>query len=220
MKRAPSLKGKALVKLSSLQIQAQPWPFLLNQTQVTQMLDTYEISSDNWFENIIKIYKNQKIIPNENMSTEVLAYGYPPIAKSFYDSLSHSIIVPLSVILIPYFNEKAPEYLHYATIGVTLAKEILRSITKNFEEKALKCVPSSVEILSNSSRMEILIYSGGMQIAYHSLLSLNGPIKGMERLPGLNLTPTQIFFLVTAQEFCTDLSYDGIDITSDDFGDM
>lgn len=69
--------------------------------------------------------------------------------------------------------------------------------------------------------MDILIYAGGMQIAYHSMLSLTGPLKGMIRLPGINLTPQQIFFLVFAQEFCSDSFYnDGLNINSDDFSDM
>lgn len=84
----------------------------------------------------------------------------------------------------------------------------------------MRCVPSSIDIFSNTSRMELLIYSGGMQIAYHSLLSLTGPIRGLERLPGLSLTPPQIFFLVTAQELCTDAQYGGIETNSNDFSEM
>lgn len=42
----------------------------------------------------------------------------------------------------------------------------------------------------------------------------------MERLPGLNLSSTQIFFLVTAQELCSKSEYEGIEIESEDFHDM
>jgi len=113
-----------------------------------------------------------------------------------------------------------PPYLHYASVGVSIAKEILRSITKSFDEKAMRCVPHSVNIFSNYSRMDILIHSGGMQISYHSMLSLTGPIKGMARLPGLNLTPTQIFFLVSAQELCAESNYLGIDTNAPEFDNM
>lgn len=129
-------------------------------------------------------------------------------------------MVPLSVVLIPYFNAKLPPYLHYASVGVSIATEILGSITKSLEDKVLQCVPSTVNIISNSSRMDILIQSGGMQIAYHSLLSLTGPMKGMVRLPGINLTPPQIFFLVFAQELCAQASYAGVNTYSEDFADM
>lgn len=121
---------------------------------------------------------------------------------------------------MPYFNPVLPQYLHYATLGTTLAKEILRSITKAFESKVMQCVPNSVDVFSNSSRMDLLIYSGGMQIAYHTLLSLSGPIKGMNRLPGLNLTPPQIFYLMSAQELCAESEYNGIDVSSNDFDEM
>ncbi|XP_055678290.1 endothelin-converting enzyme 2 isoform X2 [Lutzomyia longipalpis] len=222
LKRAPSLRGAALVKLSSLKIQANPWPLWYNQTKIGEMLDMVDITSDNWFENILKLYKlQQQQFPNDNMTMDShVAWAYPILAQSFYDTLSHSIVVPLSVVLVPYFKPKLPPYMHYSSVGVQIAKEILRSITRAFEDKALKCVPGSVNVFSNSSRMDILIHSGGMQIAYHSLLSLTGPIKGMERLGGLNLTPTQIFYLVSAQELCADSLYAGIDTDSDDFTDI
>lgn len=99
---------------------------------------------------------------------------------------------------------------------MTIAKEILRSVTKAFEDKAMRCVPTAVE---NSNRMDLLITSGGMQIAYHSMLALNG-MKSMARLPGLNLSSTQIFFLVTAQELCSKSQYEGVETESEDFHDM
>ncbi|EAT41265.1 AAEL007081-PA [Aedes aegypti] len=223
LKRAPSLRGAALVRLSQLKVQAKVWPTLFNRTEITSILDQIEISSDNWFENVLKIYQlNNNRSSARNVSAESIhtAYAYPQIAKIFYDTLSHSIVVPLSVILVPYFNPVLPQYLHYATLGTALAKEILRSITKAFETKVMQCVPNSVDIFSNSSRMDLLIYSGGMQIAYHSLLSLSGPIKGMNRLPGLSLTPPQIFFLMSAQELCAESEYSGVDVHSNDFDEI
>lgn len=129
------------------------------------------------------------------------------------------LVVPLSIILVPYFNVALPPYMHYATVGTTIGKEILRSVTKAFEDKLLKCVPSSVEVFSNSSRMEMLIFSGGMQIAYHSMLAQT-PLKGMYRLPGLDFGAQQVFYLVTAQEMCAESQYNGIDIDSKDFSFM
>lgn len=141
--------------------------------------------------------------------------------KNFITNILLSyLVVPLSVILVPYFDGRLPPYLQYASVGVAIAKEILRSITKAFEDKAMRCVPKSVNIFSNYSRMDILIHSGGMQISYHSMLSLTGPIKGMARLPGLNLTPTQIFFLVSAQELCAESDYTGIDTDAPEFEHM
>jgi hypothetical protein len=122
--------------------------------------------------------------------------------------------------MVPYFNPVLPLYIQYATVGVTLGKEILRSVTVAFQRKAMLCVPPAVEIFSNTSRMDFLIHSGAMQIAYHSMLSLTGPNKGMERLPGFSLPATQTFFIVTAQELCSEAAYDGVDVLSEDFSDM
>ncbi|KAM8703690.1 hypothetical protein ACLKA7_008335 [Drosophila subpalustris] len=222
LKRAPSLKGAALVKLSALKIQSQTWEGFTNLTLLMQSQESLQINPDSWLDNILEIYKRNKLVPSSiNMdSSSHDAWAYPIVSTIFYDTLSHSIVVPLSVISIPYFNARLPPYLHYASIGVSIAKEILRSITKNFDDKAMRCVPHSVNIFSNFSRMDILIHSGGMQISYHSMLSLTGPIKGMARLPGLNLTPTQIFFLVSAQELCAESNYMGIDTSAPEFDNI
>ncbi|XP_037707538.1 uncharacterized protein LOC119545764 [Drosophila subpulchrella] len=222
LKRAPSLKGAALVKLSALKIQSQTWEGFSNTTDLLKTLQSLDITAECWFQNILEIYKKNKLVPNDislNGGSHD-AWAYPIVSTIFYDTLSHSIVVPLSVILIPYFNAVLPPYLHYASVGVSIAKEILRSITKSFDEKAMRCVPHSVNIFSNYSRMDILIHSGGMQISYHSMLSLTGPIKGMARLPGLNLTPTQIFFLVSAQELCAESNYLGIDTNAPEFDNI
>ncbi|KAH8362871.1 hypothetical protein KR084_002210 [Drosophila pseudotakahashii] len=222
LKRAPSLKGAALVKLSALKIQSQTWEGFSNTTDLLKTLQSLDITAECWFQNILEIYKKNKLEPNDislNGGSHD-AWAYPIVSTIFYDTLSHSIVVPLSVILIPYFNAVLPPYLHYASVGVSIAKEILRSITKSFDEKAMRCVPHSVNIFSNYSRMDILIHSGGMQISYHSMLSLTGPIKGMARLPGLNLTPTQIFFLVSAQELCAESNYLGIDTNAAEFDNI
>ncbi|XP_039493809.1 uncharacterized protein LOC120453255 [Drosophila santomea] len=222
LKRAPSLKGAALVKLSALKIQSQTWEGFSNTTDLLKSLQPLDITTECWFQNILEIYKKNKLEPHDislNGGSHD-AWAYPIVSTIFYDTLSHSIVVPLSVILIPYFNAVLPPYLHYASVGVSIAKEILRSITKSFDEKAMRCVPHSVNIFSNYSRMDILIHSGGMQISYHSMLSLTGPIKGMARLPGLNLTPTQIFFLVSAQELCAESNYLGIDTNAPEFDNI
>uniref|UniRef100_W8BH66 Endothelin-converting enzyme 2 n=1 Tax=Ceratitis capitata TaxID=7213 RepID=W8BH66_CERCA len=219
LKRAPSLKGAALVKLSSLRIQSQPWEGFTNITTATKELESMDISSDNWFQNILKIFKRNKLDPN-SYKMDVNSHdtwAYPIVAKIFYDTLSHSIVVPLSVILVPHFDSRLPPYIQYASVGVHIAKEILRSITKSFDDKAMRCVPESVKVFSNHSQMDLLIRSGGMQISYHSMLSITGPLKGMARLPALNLTPTQIFFLLSAQEMCEESVYAGIDTDTADF---
>ncbi|XP_067616169.1 neprilysin-1 isoform X2 [Eurosta solidaginis] len=219
LKRAPSLKGAALVKLSSLRIQSQIWQTFTNLTASEDQLKSMNITTDNWFLNILNICRRNRVDPNSiNMDTNLHdTWAYPIVARIFYDALSHSIVVPLSVMLVPFFDDKLPPYLQYASVGVYIAKEILRSITKSFEDKAIQCVPDAVHIFSNHSQMDVLIHSGGMQISYHSMLSMSGPLKRMTRLPGLNLTPTQLFFLVSAQELCEESNYFGVNTEAVDF---
>lgn len=57
LKRAPSLKGGALVKLSQLKVQASNWPVFRNLSQISEILDRVEITPDNWMQNILNIHK-------------------------------------------------------------------------------------------------------------------------------------------------------------------
>lgn len=66
LKRAPSLKGAALVKLSQLRVQISQWPFYTNSTAIASVLNELTISSDNWYENVLEVYKYRLEIANEN----------------------------------------------------------------------------------------------------------------------------------------------------------
>lgn len=59
IKRAPTLRGRALVQLSALKIMAQPWPDLYNQTYVTELLAQVNFASNNkprrWFQSTQQI---------------------------------------------------------------------------------------------------------------------------------------------------------------------
>lgn len=70
MKRAPSLKGAALVKLSALKIQSEPWSGFANISAIIQELDSLDISPDNWFENVLQIYQHQMFTSNITIIAE------------------------------------------------------------------------------------------------------------------------------------------------------
>lgn len=92
LKRAPSLRGAALVRLASLKLQSAPWPTLLNTNEALSKLNELEITSDNWFENVLRIYDQRTRFSLENATTDYQrTYAYPTIAKAFYDTLSHKI---------------------------------------------------------------------------------------------------------------------------------
>uniref|UniRef100_A0A1I8NQK5 Peptidase M13 N-terminal domain-containing protein n=1 Tax=Stomoxys calcitrans TaxID=35570 RepID=A0A1I8NQK5_STOCA len=93
LKRAPSLKGAALVKLSALKIQAVPWSGFSNASIISKSLEIMDITSDNWFANVLNIYKRTSVAPEEiKLNAESHeAWAYPTVARIFYDTLSHSI---------------------------------------------------------------------------------------------------------------------------------
>lgn len=71
LKRAPSLKGAALVKLSQLKVQANNWPTFRNLSEITAILNKVDISPDNWMGNIMNIYQ----IYNQERTSVDLAVG-------------------------------------------------------------------------------------------------------------------------------------------------
>lgn len=105
LKRAPSLKGAALVKLSQLRVQTALWPALLNASgAIEAQLNRLQVSSDNWFDNVLEIYRVRRadaeaVVAETSSSSSRppqetnngTAWSYPTIARVFYDSLSHSI---------------------------------------------------------------------------------------------------------------------------------
>jgi hypothetical protein len=54
LKRAPSLRGAALVRLASLKFQAEPWPMFANKTEALARLDEVG-SSGGWRKKSLKI---------------------------------------------------------------------------------------------------------------------------------------------------------------------
>uniref|UniRef100_A0A336KH95 CSON011042 protein n=1 Tax=Culicoides sonorensis TaxID=179676 RepID=A0A336KH95_CULSO len=178
LKRSPSLRGAALVRLSALKLQGETWPMLYNQTYIREWIDSVDISSDNWMENVMRIYKKRNEFNgfnDENITSDSqIAWAYPTIARPFFDPLSQSIIMPTSLLVHPYFDPILPPYLHYATVGVPIAQEILRSVSRKFEDKLRKCVPNSIDDYPKYTRQNILVYSGALQMSFHALLHQTG----------------------------------------------
>ena len=52
-----------MVKLSALKMQSHPWEGFTNYTAIIKTLESMEINSDNWFENVLKIYKRNQLSP-------------------------------------------------------------------------------------------------------------------------------------------------------------
>lgn len=55
------MKGAALVKLSQLKAQANNWPVLRNLSRISDILNKVDITSDNWMQNILNIYKTYSL---------------------------------------------------------------------------------------------------------------------------------------------------------------
>lgn len=49
------------MKLSQLKAQASNWPVLRNLSEISEILNRVEITSDNWMQNILNIYKTYSL---------------------------------------------------------------------------------------------------------------------------------------------------------------
>lgn len=85
-------KSEALTKLDEVRFEEDRLEVQNSQAQKSICLQQLDITSDNWFENVLRIYKNRRLIEIENITNnESQTWAFPTISKAFYEPLSHKI---------------------------------------------------------------------------------------------------------------------------------
>nr|CAD7409676.1 unnamed protein product [Timema poppensis] len=123
-----STRATALKKLSSLKGQFSTWPQLWNQTYVDSLLEDVEIDPDNFFENVIKRYRQLRTtvpVDFHRQMPDEQKWAVPFLVNAFYEQTINSIVIPLAMLTQPYFLRTIPSYIRYATVGLVFSHEIL-----------------------------------------------------------------------------------------------
>ncbi|XP_056118554.1 endothelin-converting enzyme 2b isoform X1 [Rhinichthys klamathensis goyatoka] len=208
--------------------------FILDSKELDDVYDGYEVTEDNFFQNMINFY---------NFSARVMADQLrkppnrdqwsmtPPTVNAYYMPTKNGIVFPAGILQAPFYAHDHPKALNFGGIGVVMGHELTHAFDDQGREydKDGNLRPwwqnSSVEAFKNRTECMVDQYTqytingehingkqtlgeniadnGGLKAAYHayrSWVKKNGEEK---RLPAVNLTNDQLFFLGFAQVWCS-----------------
>ncbi|XP_063696900.1 neprilysin-2 isoform X1 [Culicoides brevitarsis] len=165
--------------------------------------------------------------------TEWISHARPAIVNAFYSSIENSIQFPAGILQGQFFSADRPKYMNYGAIGFVIGHEITHGFddqgrqfdkdgnlvdwwnkaTKSAYLEKAKCIieqygnytEPSVKMNLNgiNTQGENIADNGGIKeayLAYKEWMVHNGPEP---KLPGLNYTPEQMFWIAAAQTWCS-----------------
>ncbi|BFZ23832.1 hypothetical protein BsWGS_26871 [Bradybaena similaris] len=157
----------------------------------------------------------------------------PFITNSDYDSFRNEIVFPAGVLQKPFYSETFPDYMNYGAIGAIIGYELALEFfdqgnilddSDNLEESMspedreyfaskTQCIKDqtsntyveevNMTLNGGSTLRRIMADRGALKMAFRTYRYNLGNVDQQPRLPGLNLTSDQLFFLSAAQVFCT-----------------
>ncbi|KAK9888869.1 hypothetical protein WA026_001089 [Henosepilachna vigintioctopunctata] len=162
-----------------------------------------------------------------------ITHGRPAVVNAYYSSIENSIQFPAGILQGVFFNADRPRYMNYGAIGFVIGHEITHgfddqgrqfdkdgnlvdwwapSTQKAFVEKA-QCI---IDQYGNFSVPEVKLHLNGINTQGENIAD-NGGIKesylaydswtkkyGKEkRLPGLEYTPQQMFWISAGNIWCS-----------------
>ncbi|XP_043465793.1 neprilysin-2-like [Leptopilina heterotoma] len=146
----------------------------------------------------------------------------PVIVDAFYSLNIDSILVPGGILQGAFYSKDRPSFMNYGAIGFLIAHEITHffdiNMKKIAEEKAKKYISKvecfiqqyenytaedvSLNLNGRSTQRENIADNGGIEIAYLAYkkwVEVHGP----EMIYDTKLTQSQLFWISTAQIWCT-----------------
>uniref|UniRef100_A0A4W4HPB7 endothelin-converting enzyme 1 n=1 Tax=Electrophorus electricus TaxID=8005 RepID=A0A4W4HPB7_ELEEL len=208
--------------------------FILDPKELDDVYDGYEVSEDNFFQNMLNFYNFSARVmadqlrkpPNKDQWSMT-----PPTVNAYYMPTKNGIVFPAGILQAPFYARDHPKALNFGGIGVVMGHELTHAFDDQGREydKDGNLRPwwqnSSVDAFKNRTECMVDQYTqytingehingkqtlgeniadnGGLKAAYHayrSWVKTNGEEK---RLPALNLTNDQLFFVGFAQVWCS-----------------
>lgn len=177
-------------------------------------------------------YSFEKLRKPVNKS-DWITHGKPAIVNAFYSSIENSIQFPAGILQGAFFNNDRPRYMNYGAIGFVMGHEITHGFDdqgRQFDkegnlvewwaaetkEKYLKRAECIIYQYGNYTASEVSLNLNGINTQGENIAD-NGGIKeayfaynewvrrhGVEpRLPGLDYTGQQMFWIGAANTWCS-----------------
>ncbi|XP_044313044.1 neprilysin-2 isoform X1 [Drosophila rhopaloa] len=164
--------------------------------------------------------------------TDWVRHARPAIVNAFYSSLENSIQFPAGILQGHFFNAQRPKYMNFGAIGYVIGHEITHGFDdqgRQFDVKGnlrdwwqpdtqkaylakAKCIieqygnytekATGMNLNGINTQGENIADNGGVKesyIAYRRWAEKHGPEP---KLPGLDYTPEQMFWLSSGQTWC------------------
>nr|CDS22613.1 endothelin converting enzyme 1 [Echinococcus granulosus] len=154
----------------------------------------------------------------------------PHIVNAFYNPRENHIYFPAGILQKPFYDAYYPLALNYGGIGVVVGHEIVHAFdrqgskydakgnlrqwwsesTRADFEKNSECMVRQYgnytvqgkNVDGHLTLSENIADNGGIKAAYRAFLKLQGEEGAPHKLPGINLTFNQLFFISFAQVWC------------------
>ncbi|KAI5630566.1 VLP3p-2, transcript variant X2 [Venturia canescens] len=165
--------------------------------------------------------------------TDWLSHARPAIVNAFYSSIENSIQFPAGILQGAFFDNDRPKYMNYGAIGFVIGHEITHgfddqgrqfdkngnlvdwwesSTKENYLERA-SCIVNQyanytveevgLKLNGINTQGENIADNGGIKeayLAYNSWAERNGQEA---KLPGIDRTPQQMFWISAANTWCS-----------------
>ncbi|XP_016962478.1 neprilysin-2 isoform X2 [Drosophila biarmipes] len=164
--------------------------------------------------------------------TDWVRHARPAIVNAFYSSLENSIQFPAGILQGHFFNAQRPKYMNFGAIGYVIGHEITHGFDdqgRQFDVKGnlrdwwqpdtqkaylakAKCIieqygnyterATGLNLNGINTQGENIADNGGVKesyIAYRRWVEKHGPEP---KLPGLDYTPEQMFWVAAGQTWC------------------
>ncbi|XP_060098593.1 endothelin-converting enzyme 2 [Heteronotia binoei] len=208
--------------------------FILDDKELDDVYDGYEVSEDSFFQNMLSFYNfsgrfmadQLRKPPNRDQWSMT-----PQTVNAYYLPTKNGIVFPAGILQAPFYARNHLKALNFGGIGVVMGHELthafddqgreydkegnLRPWWQNSSLEAFKnrteCMTEQYgKFLVNGEHVngkqtlgENIADNGGLKAAYNAYktwLKKNGEEK---RLPSVDLTSHQLFFLGFAQVWCS-----------------
>ncbi|XP_033229648.1 neprilysin-2-like [Belonocnema kinseyi] len=174
---------------------------------------------------------SQLIKPVEN--SDWSSYSDAAIVNVAYNTEENSMEVPAGILQDNFFNKGYPQYLNYAAIGSIIAHQITNGFglvgsqidkegnyidwwSEETKTKYLAKADCIIQQYSNytvrevglelngyNTQLENIAYNGGVKVSYLAYQEWAKKNSPEDKLPGLNYSRSQLFWINAAQTWCT-----------------
>ncbi|KAF3848291.1 hypothetical protein F7725_021319 [Dissostichus mawsoni] len=198
--------------------------FILDPKELDDVYDGYEVSYDSFFMNMLNFYNFSSRVmadqlrktPNKDQWSMT-----PPTVNAYYMPTKNGIVFPAGILQAPFYAHDHPKALNFGGIGVVMGREYdkegnlrpwwqnssveaFRERTECMTDQYSRYTVNGEHVNGKQTLGENIADNGGLKAAYNVSISSWVQKNGEEkRLPAVNLTNDQLFFVGFAQVWCS-----------------